>query len=96
MVLTTPVSLAARQRLRDHQAAAAKVVAAHSASLVRLEAAMSRQAQVMAEQDALVAAANAQVTAAVVAAVQVLGVEVAATVLDLTKAEVRRMTKSTE
>ena len=29
-----PVSLAARERLRDHQAAAAKVVGAHSAALV--------------------------------------------------------------
>jgi hypothetical protein len=96
MARTTPTSLAARERLRDHQAAAAKAVAVHSASLARLEVAVSRRAQALAEQDALVAAANAQVTAAVVAAAQVMGIDVVASVLDLSKAEVRRMTKDTE
>jgi hypothetical protein len=96
MARTTPTSLAARERLRDHQAAAAKAVAVHWASLARLEAAVSRRAQALAEQDALVAAANAQVTAAVVAAAQVMGIDVVASVLDLSKAEVRRMTKDTE
>ena len=41
-------------------------------------------------------AANAQVTAAILAAVEVMGVDVAASVLDLSKAEVRRMTKKSE
>jgi hypothetical protein len=93
MSAATPVSLAARERLRDHQAAAAKAVAAHSASLVRLDGVIARRAQVVAEQDVLLAAANAQVTAAVVAAAQVMGTDVAASVLDLSKSEVRRMGK---
>jgi hypothetical protein len=91
MALTTPVSLLARERLRNHQAAAAKAVAVHSAAQGRLDAAVSRRAQVVAEQDALVARANAQVTAAVVAVAQVMGADVAASVLDLSKAEVRTM-----
>jgi hypothetical protein len=96
MARTTPVSLAARERLKDHQAAAAKAVAAYSASLVRFEVVVRRRAQVVAEQDTLVAGAKAQVTAAVVAAAQVLGADVAASVLDLSKAEIRRVTKQTE
>ena len=96
MARTSPVSLAARERLLNHQAAAAKAVAIYSASLARLNTAMSRRVQVLAEQDELVVAANAQVTAAVLTAVQVMGVDVAASVLDLSKAEVRRMTKNTE
>jgi hypothetical protein len=96
MPRTTPVSLAARERLRDHQAAAVKAIAVYSASLSRLNTVISRQAKVVAEQDALVAAANAEVAAAVVAVAQVMGADVAASVLDLSKAEVRRMTKDTE
>ena len=91
-----PVSLAARERLRDHQAAAAKAVGAHSAALTRLDAVMSRRAEVLAAQDCLVAAANAEVAAAIVTAAQVMGVDVAATLLDLTKAEVRRVIKAAE
>ena len=96
MTRTTPVSLAARERLRDHQAAAAKVVAAHSAALARLNAVVSRRDEVVAGQDALVVAANAEVVAAVVAVSHVMGADVAATVLDLSTAEVHRMTKDTE
>jgi hypothetical protein len=76
-----PVSLAARERLRDHQAAAAKAVSAHSAALARLEAVTSRRAEVLVAQDGLVAAANAEVTA---------------TLLDVSKAEVRRATKAAQ
>jgi hypothetical protein len=93
---TTPVSLAARQRLRDHQVAAAKVVAAHGTASTRLEAIIARRAAVVAAQDALVAAANSDVAAAVVAVVQVVGVDTAAALLDLSKAEVRRLTKNAE
>jgi hypothetical protein len=96
MPRTTPVSLAARERLRGHQAAAAKAVAIHSVSLARLDAAISRRAEVVAGQDAVVAAASAEVATAVVAVAQVVGTDVAAAVLDLSKAEVRRMTKGTE
>lgn len=86
---TSPVSQVARERLREHQAAAAKAVAAYSASISRLEVVIARRAEVLAEQDALVAAASTQVSAAVVVAAQVMGVEVAATLLDLSKTEVR-------
>jgi hypothetical protein len=92
----TPVSMAARERLRDHQTAAARAVAAHSASQTRLDAVIGRRAEVVAGQDALVAAANAEVAAAVVAVAQVMGADVAAAVLDLSKAEIGRMTKVTE
>lgn len=93
MPRTPPVSLAARERLRDHQAAAVKAVAAHSASLVRLNAVISRRAEVIACQDALVAAASADVATAVFAVIQVMGADIAAAVLDLSKTEVRRMSK---
>jgi len=96
MPRTTPVTLAARERLRDHHAAAAKAVAAHSASLARLDAAISRRAEVVAGQDALVATASAELAAAVAAVAQVMGVDIAADVLGLSIAEVRRMTKGTE
>ena len=91
-----PVSLAARERLRDHRAAAAKAVGAHSAALSRLEAVTSRRAEVLAAQDGLVAAANAEVAAAVVTAAKVFGADVAATLLDVSKAEVRRATKAVQ
>jgi len=96
MPRTTPVTLAARERLRDHHAAAAKAVAAHSASLARLDAAISRRAEVVAGQDALVATASAELAAAVAAVAQVMGVDIAADVLGFSIAEVRRMTKGTE
>ena len=96
MPRTTPVSLASRERLRDHQAAAAKAVAAHSAAVARLNGVISRRAEVVAGQDALVDAAGAEVAAAVVAVAHVMGADIAAAVLDLSKAEVRRMTKDTE
>jgi hypothetical protein len=96
MPRTTPVSLAARERLRRHQAAAAKAIAVYSASLSRLDTINSRRAKVVAEQDALVASANAEVAAAVVAVTHVMGAALTASVLDLSKAEVRRMTKDTE
>ncbi len=89
-----PMSLAARERLRDHQAAAAKAVAAYSAARARLEAVTSRRAEVLAAQDRLVAAANAEVAAALVTAANVMGVDVAATLLDVSKAEVLRVRKA--
>ena len=86
----SPVSLAARERLRNHQAAAARVVAAHIAARVRLEAVICRRTEVLAAQDRLVAAVNAEVEAALVTAANVMGVDVAATLLDVSKAEVHR------
>ena len=91
-----PMSSAARERLRDHQAAAAKAVGAYSAARARLEAVTSRRAEVLATQDCLVAAANAEVAAALVTATNVMGVEVAATLLDVSKAEVHRVRKAAQ
>ena len=96
MTSKAPVSLAARERLRDHQAAAAKAVAAHSAARARLEAVTFRRTEVLAAQDCLVAAANAEVTAALVSAANVMGVEVAAALLDVSKAEVHRVRKAAQ
>jgi hypothetical protein len=93
MPSTTPISLAARERFRDHQAAAAKAVAAHSDALTRLYMVTSRRAGVVARQDALVGTAAAAVAAAVAETARVMGTEVAAEVLDLSKAEVRRIVR---
>ena len=96
MCSKAPVSMAARERLRDHQVAAAKAVRAHSAALARLEAVTARRAEVLVAQDGLVAAANAEVAAAVVTAAKVMGADVAATLLDVSKAEVHRVTKAVQ
>jgi hypothetical protein len=96
MTSKAPVSIAARERLRNHQAAAAKAVGAHSAALARLEAVTSRRAEVLTAQDGLVAAANAEVAAAVVTAARAMGADVAATLLDVSKAEVRRVMKAAQ
>ena len=96
MPFTTPRSQAARERLRDHQSAATKVLATHSAALGRLEGAMSRRAEVVAAQDALVGAATKDVCTAVAAVTQVVGIDVAAEVLGLTKVEVRRTIRDAE
>ena len=90
---STPVSLAARDRLRNHQVAAAKAVASHSASKARLDIVRARRAKVIEKQDALVEAASAEVEAAIAGVARTMGVDVAAEVLGLTKAEVRRVAK---
>ena len=91
-----PVSLAARERLRDHQAAAAKAVATHAASTARLDAVLSRRAKVIESQDNLVEAATADLEAAIAAVARAMGVDVAAEVLGLNKAEVRRIAKDNQ
>lgn len=96
MTSKAPVSMQARERLRDHQAAAAKAVAAHSAARARLEAVIFRRAELLAAQDCLVAAACAEVAAALVTAANVMGVDVSATLLDVSKAEVHRARKAVQ
>ena len=91
MPSATPRSLAARERLRDHHVAATKAVAVHAAALGRLDAATSRRADVLARHDARVADAEHEVASAVKEAARVMGTEVAAAVLGLSKAEVRHM-----
>jgi len=96
MPSATPISLAARERLREHHAAAAKAIAVHASALARLDAATSRRAETVARQDALVADATIEVARAVAEAASVMGMDVAAAVLGLSKAEVRRMSKVPE
>ena len=91
-----PVSLGARDRLRDHHAAAAKAVATHAASTARLDAVLARRAKVIARQDALVEAAKSDVEAAIAAVARAMGVDVAAEVLGLNRAEVRRIAKENQ
>jgi saccharopine dehydrogenase-like NADP-dependent oxidoreductase len=93
MSITTPVSFAARERLREHQAAAAKAVATHTAALARLDAAVARRQKLVAQQDALVVAAQGEFDAAVAKAASVMGIDVVAAVLNLSKSEVRRVSK---
>ncbi len=91
MPTTTPVSLAARERLREHQAAAAKAVATHMAALARFDAMIARRNRVVAQHDGFVAASKAVVDATVGEAASVMGIEVTAAVLNLSKSEVRRI-----
>ena len=91
MSSATPVSLAARERLREHQLTSARVLAHHATALKRLEAATSRRTDVLVQLDAHVADAEREVARAVGEAARVMGTEVAAAVLGLRKAEVRRM-----
>ena len=95
MPSVTPISLAARERLRERHAAAVKVVAVHAAAIARLCAATSRRAEVVARHDALVADAETEVARAVGEAARVMGIDVAAAVLGVSKAEVRRVSKVT-
>ena len=93
MAPTTPVSLLARQRLREHQAAGVRALAIHSAALARLDTVITRRDKIVGDQDTLVAIANADVIAAVAAVVQIMGVTVAADILGLNATDVRRITK---
>jgi hypothetical protein len=90
------VSLGARDRLRDHHAAAAKAVATHATATAHLDAVLSRRAKVIAKQDTLVDAAKVDVEAAVAAVARATGVDVAAEVLGLSRAEVRRIAKDNQ
>lgn len=90
MSTTHPVSAAARQRAREHQRATTKAVATVEAAAAREEAAQAKRGEVLASQDVLVAAAQADLSAAIAALSAVVGVDVAADLLDLPKAEVRR------
>lgn len=91
MPSSNPISLAARERLREHQATTARSVAAYSAALARLQAAVHRRTEVVAQHDALVAATTAEAEAAGAEVACLMGVDAAVTVLDLSKGEVRRI-----
>ena len=93
-----PVPLSARERLRDHQAAAAKAVASHAVSTARLHAVLSRSRQGDRRKAGRPSwkAATAEVEAAIAAVARAIGVDVAAEVLGLNKAEVRRIAKDNQ
>ena len=90
MPYATPIALAARERLREHQDAAAKAVAAYEGALGKLCAARSCRAAVVVRHDALIADAETQVARALAVAARVMGVDVAAAVLGSPKAALRR------
>jgi hypothetical protein len=93
MARQTPVSAEARQRLREHQSTAKKVVVVYTSALHRLDLARDRRAKVVTEQDAVVTGATNRVEEAIASAAGVLGAEVAASVLGLSTTEVRRVAK---
>ena len=89
----TPVSLAACERLRNHQAATNKAMSVYAAAIARSDAITSRRAEIISGQDAMVAAASADVDVAIAAIAEIVGVETTSGLLELGKAEVRRAAK---
>ena len=83
-----------RDEVRNAQRALAALDAAHSRALARLDQALARRGEVMAEQDRQVAAAQAGVEAAIADMARQVSVDLTATVLGLDVAEVRRLVKS--
>ena len=83
-----------RDEVRNAQRALATLDAAHSRAIVHLEQALARRAEVMAVQDRQVGAAQAEVEAAIANMARQLSADLAATVLGLDVAEVRRVIKS--
>ena len=83
-----------RDEVRNAQRALAALDAAHSRALARLDQALARRGEVMAEQDRQVAAAQTGVDAAIAEMARQLSADLAATVLGLDVAEVRRVIKS--
>ncbi len=94
--MTHPVSASARQRAREHQRATTKAVASVEAAVARKEAAQTKRAEALARHDSLVAAAQADLSATIAGLSAVVGVDVAAGLLDMSKAEVRRAVTAQE
>lgn len=83
-----------RDEVRNAQRALATLDAAHGRAVARLDQALARRGEVMAEQDRQVAAAQAGVEAAIAEMARQLSPDLAAIVLGLDVAEVRRVAKS--
>jgi len=83
-----------RDEVRDAQRALATLDAAHRRAVARLDQALARRGEVLAEQDRQVAAAQAGVEAAIADMARQLSADLAASVLGLDVAEVRRLAKS--
>jgi hypothetical protein len=88
------VTMPLRPEVRDAQRTLAALDAAHSRAVARLNQALARRAEVVAELDRQVAAAQAGVQEAVVAMAGEVSVELTAHVLDLDVTEVRRLVKA--
>ena len=86
--------MAVRDEVRDAQRALATLDAAHRRSVARLDQALARRGEVLAEQHRQVTAARAGVEAAIADMARQLSADLAAAVLALDVAEVRRLAKS--
>ena len=83
-----------RDEVREAQRALTALDAAHSRAVARLDETVARRAQVLAEADRQVSDARAGVDVAIAGMALKVGVDLAATVLGVEVAEVRRLAKS--
>ena len=86
--------MAVRDEVRDAQRALATLDAAHRRAVARLDQALARRTDVLAEADRQVAAAQGAVEAAIADMARQVSADLTATVLGLDVAEVRRLAKS--
>ncbi len=96
MLQSRPVSLAARERLREHQGATSKAVAAYGVARTKLDAVVNRRIEVLRQQDALVAAAADRVREAILDVIRFVGLDSAAVIPGMPKSEIRRATKKVD
>ena len=86
--------MAVRDEVRDAQRALATLDAAHRRALARLDQALARRAQVLAEADRQVAVARGAVEAAIADMARQVSADLTAAVLGLDVVEVRRLARS--
>lgn len=86
--------MAVRDEVREAQRALATLDAAHRRTVARLDQALARRGEVLAEADRQVAVARAGAEAAIADMARQVGVDLAAAVLGVDVAEVRRLAKS--
>ena len=85
--------MAVRDEVRDAQRALATLDAAHRRAVARLDQALARRGEVLAEQDRQVAVARAAVDAAIADMARQVSADLTATVLAVDVTEVRRLVK---
>lgn len=88
------VIMPSRPEVRDAQRSLAALDAAHTRAVARLNQALTRRAEVVAEQDRQVVEARARVDQAVVTMARAVSVELAAHLLEVEVAEVRRLVRA--
>ena len=86
--------MAVRDEVRDAQRALAALDAARSRAVARLDQAVARRAEVLAEADRQVAVARAGLDAAIAGMASRVGVDLAAALAGVEPAEVRRLAKT--